>query len=158
MLYLFVYRDAKQQALADHTCTALQLANFWQDVAVDWRKGRLYLPLEDLDRFGYRREDLARGIVNDAFRRLMTFEVDRTRALFAAGAPLVDRVGPDLRLDLRLFSLGGLAILDAIERRGYDVLTHRPILTKWDRVRLLARAFLTTRFGRGRAPRPGEVI
>ena len=158
VLYLFGYRDAERQALADHTCTALQLANFWQDVAVDWGKGRLYLPVEDLDRFGYRREDLARGVVNDAFRRLMAFEIDRTRALFAAGAALVDCVGPDLRLDLRLFSLGGLAILDAIERRQYNVLTHRPTLTKWDRVRLLARAFLTTRVRRGRAPRPGEVI
>ena len=154
VLYLFGYRDAERQALADHTCTALQLTNFWQDVALDRQKGRLYLPLEDLERFGYRREDLARGFVNDAFRRLMAFEVDRARRHFAAGAPLVDQVGSDLRLDLHLFSLGGLAILNAIERRQYDVLHHRPALTKWDRVRLLVRAFLATRLGPRLKPRP----
>ncbi|HEX2172876.1 MAG TPA: squalene synthase HpnC [Dehalococcoidia bacterium] len=158
VLAVFGYRDARRRGLADHICTALQLTNFWQDVARDHAMGRIYLPLEDLDRFGYSPEDLAAGRVNDAFRRLMAFEVDRARLLFAAGAPLADVVGRDLRLDLRLFSLGGLAVLAAIERQGYDVLSRRPTIPTWRRAALVAQAFVETRLGKlPLAPRTGRT-
>jgi squalene synthase HpnC len=139
VLYLFGCRDAERQALSDHTCTALQLANFWQDVAVDWRKGRVYLPLEDMARFGYTEEELARREFNDAFRDLMAFEVARARALFAAGAPLRNRVAPRLRLDLELFTRGGLELLRLIERAGYDVLSSRPALSRGRKTALILR-------------------
>ncbi|MCS7207926.1 MAG: squalene synthase HpnC [Dehalococcoidia bacterium] len=141
-LYLFGYRDAERQRLADATCTALQLTNFWQDVRRDWDKGRIYIPLEDMARFGYTEGDLAQGVVNDAFRRLMAFEVERTRALFQQGLALVEKVEGLVRLDIKLFSLGGLAVLDAIERQGYDTLTRRPVVSKPRKVWLLLKTLV----------------
>jgi squalene synthase HpnC len=143
VLYLFGYRDAERQALSDCTCTALQLANFWQDVTVDWGKGRVYLPLEDLRRFGYTEEALSRGECNGAFRALMAFEVARARELFAAGAALKERVAPRLRIDLELFTRGGLEILRLIERADYDVLTRRPALSGGRKAALILRRLLS---------------
>jgi squalene synthase HpnC len=143
VLYLFGYRDAERQALSDSTCTALQLANFWQDVAVDWQKGRVYLPLADMRRFGYTEEALARGECNAAFRDLMAFEVARARELFAAGAALKDQVARRLRIDLELFTRGGLEILRLIERAGYDVLTRRPVLSRGRKAALILRRLLS---------------
>ena len=105
-LYLFEYRDEERQRLADSICTALQLANFWQDVARDYKLGRIYIPLEDMDRFGYAEEELAEGVANDGFRRLMAFEVGRARQLFHEGAKLLDTLDGRLRLDVALF-IGG---------------------------------------------------
>jgi squalene synthase HpnC len=139
VLYLFGYGDPERQALSDCTCTALQLANFWQDVTVDWEKGRVYLPLEDLRRFGYTEEALSRREYNAAFRDLMAFEVARARELFAAGAALKDRVAPRLRIDLELFTRGGLEILRLIERVEYDVLTRRPALSRGRKAALILR-------------------
>ncbi len=144
-LYLFGYRDGERQRLADATCTALQLTNFWQDIAVDLEKGRVYLPQEDLERFGYSEEELRRSIVNDAFRALMAFQVRRTRGLFAEGLELLDRVDGRLRLDVKLFSLGGLAVLKALERNGYDVFRQRPRLSRWDKAWLFLRGLLPGR-------------
>lgn len=129
-LYLFGYRDAARQALSDATCTALQLTNFWQDVARDYQKGRIYIPQEDLASFGYSAADLAAGRVNPAFRNLMAFEVARTRDLFRQGAALPDTLAGRVKLDVALFTRGGLAVLAAIERRDYDVLTARPTLSR----------------------------
>ena len=129
-LDLFGYRDAARQALADATCTALQLTNFWQDVARDYQKGRIYIPQEDMDCFGYTESDLAAGRVNPAFRRLLAFEVARTRDLFRQGAALPDTLAGRVKLDVALFTRGGLAVLAAIERRDYDVLTARPALAR----------------------------
>jgi squalene synthase HpnC len=126
VLYLFGYRDAGRQRLADYTCTALQLANFWQDVSADLGKGRTYIPREDMTRFGYGEEELVSGAYNAAFRRLMAFEVSRTRRFFADGLQLLPLVSRRLRFDLRLFTLGGLAALEAVERADYDVLRRRP--------------------------------
>ena len=109
--------------LADATCTALQLANFWQDVARDLAIGRIYLPREDRIRFGCSDSDLRAGVFTPAFARLMKFEVERTRDLFAEGRALVARMPRALAIDVDLFSRGGLAILDAIEARGFDVLS-----------------------------------
>jgi squalene synthase HpnC len=145
VLHLFGYADAERQGLADATCTALQLANFWQDIAVDLGKGRVYIPLEDMARFGYSEEELERGIVNDGFRALMAFEVSRTRELFAKGLELMDMVNGRLKVDLKLFSLGGLAVLEALERNGYDVFRRRPRLSRWQKAALFVRGLLPGR-------------
>lgn len=132
-LYLFGYSDPKRQRLSDYTCTALQLTNFWQDIAQDIEQGRIYIPLEDLKAFSYTEEELQRGIVNENFIQLMSFEIKRTREFFERGLELVDLVEEELRLDVKLFSLGGIKILDLIERNGYDVFRRRPTLTPWQK-------------------------
>lgn len=139
VLYLFGFRDKERQELSDATCTALQLANFWQDVTVDWEKGRVYLPLEDLERFGVREEQIPNREFTPQFRELMRFEVDRARKLFAKGLPLTRMVPRRLRLDLELFTRGGEAILDMIEQQDYDVLTRRPALSKAGKIKLMLR-------------------
>ncbi len=142
VLYLFGYRDDKRRLLSDSTCTALQLANFWQDVSLDLEKGRIYIPLEDMQRFGYSEEELLARRHSEGFRRLMAFQVQRTRDLFREGLRLVPRVRGRLRLDLRLFSLSGLAVLDAIERMDYDVLHRRPTVSKAQKAWLALRGLL----------------
>src|SRR5260370_19970085 len=112
--------------LSDATCSALQLANFWQDVRVDYAKGRVYLPQADMRRFGVSDETIAAGVATPEFRALLRYEVDYTRAMFEEGLPLIGRVQRDLALDLDLFSRGGLEILRAIERRNYRGLRGRP--------------------------------
>lgn len=149
VLYLCGYKDDERQQLSDYTCTALQLANFWQDVSVDWKKGRIYLPLEDLRRYGVSEDQLAEGRFNSQFRELMRFEVERARQWFDRGLPLVKMVNRSLALDLELFSRGGLAILQAIEEQDYDVLTRRPSLSKLRKVELAFRA-LAGRIALGR--------
>jgi squalene synthase HpnC len=130
VLYLCGYSDAERQQLSDHTCTALQLANFWQDVFVDYGKGRIYLPLEDLRRFGVTGEDIAGRRATPQFVAMMKFEIERAREWFARGLPLVKMVNRELAIDLELFSRGGQEILNAIERQGYDVLRTRPQISK----------------------------
>ncbi len=144
VLYIFGYRDAERQALADCTCTALQLTNFWQDIATDITKGRIYLPQEDMEFFGYSEEELRLGVINNNFVSLMQFEVARTRDLFQRGLRLIDMVDGRLKIDLRLFSLGGLSVLDAIERINYDVFRRRPSLSRWQKSMLLLRGVTPT--------------
>jgi squalene synthase HpnC len=150
VLYLCKYKDEERQRLSDHTCTALQLANFCQDVSVDWKKGRIYLPLEDLRRFGVSEDQIAEGRFNSQFRDLVRFEVERARQWFDLGLPLIKIVNRSLALDLELFSRGGLAILKAIEKQDYDVLLRRPSLSKLRKVELAFRA-LAGRVALGRA-------
>jgi phytoene/squalene synthetase len=126
--------------LSDATCTALQLANFWQDVRVDWGKDRVYLPQEDMRRFGVSDETIARGVATAEFRALLRHEVAFARSLFEEGLPLIGRVNRELAVDLDLFSRGGLAILDAIERQDCDVLRARPALSKRTKLALAMRA------------------
>ena len=142
VLYVCGHRDEERQRLSDFTCTALQLANFWQDVARDYAMGRIYIPREDMDRFGYTEEQLAQGEVTDGFHRLIAFEVDRARDLFHRGLPLVDRVDGTLKLDIALFSKGGLCVLDSIERQGFDVLSRRPVVGRARKLRLLVSTLL----------------
>jgi squalene synthase HpnC len=130
VLQLLGYADEERGRLADATCIGLQLANFWQDVSVDLVKGRIYIPLEDMRRFGYSSAELRAGVVNEGFRSLMRFEVERARELFAEGRRLEAMLDGRARIDVRLFRLGGEAVLDAIERAGYDVLTARPRVGK----------------------------
>ena len=126
--------------LSDLTCSALQLANFWQDVRVDYAKGRVYLPQDEMRRFGVSDETIASGVATAEFRALLRYEVDYARSLFEQGLPLIDMVARDLALDLDLFSRGGLEILRAIERRDYDVLSARPAISKRSKLALALRA------------------
>ena len=140
VLYLGEAFDEARAALSDHVCTALQLANFWQDVSRDFDIGRVYLPEEDRRRFGYGDDDLEKRRFTPAFAELMRFEVRRTRELFGRGRPLLELVPAELRIDVELFLRGGLAVLDKIERCDYDVWARRPVVSKWDQVTLLAGA------------------
>jgi squalene synthase HpnC len=142
VLYVCGYRDESRQQLSDFTCTALQLANFWQDVSVDYTKGRIYLPMSDLRQFGVSEEDIAQQRNTPQFCRLMTFEVERAREWFERGLPLVKQVDRELAIDLDLFSRGGLEILRAIEQQGYAVLGRRPAISKMRKLALVARAAL----------------
>jgi squalene synthase HpnC len=142
VLYLCGHRDAERQKLSDFTCTALQLANFWQDVSVDYAKGRIYLPLEDLRRFGVSEEDLAGNRNTPGFCEMVRFEVERARDWFIQGLPLIGKVDKELAIDLELFSRGGQEILNAIERQGFAVLGRRPAISKPRKLALVARAAL----------------
>jgi squalene synthase HpnC len=142
VLYLCGYRDAERQKLSDYTCTALQLANFWQDVSIDYAKGRIYLPLASLRRFGVTEEDLAANRNTSAFCEMMRFEVERAREWFEHGLPLVSKVDKELAIDLELFTRGGQEILNAIEKQGYAVLGRRPSISNSRKLALVARAAL----------------
>lgn len=140
VLYVCGYRDAERQQLSDYTCTALQLANFWQDVSVDWGKGRVYLPLEDMRRFGVSEREIAERRPTPELLKLVKFEVERAREWFERGLPLIERVDRELAMDIELFSRGGQEILSAIERQGFDVLRQRPVISKSRKLWLVARA------------------
>ncbi len=142
VLYLCGYRDAERQKLSDYTCTALQLANFWQDITTDYAKRRIYLPLEDLRRFGVSENDIAEQRNTAAFCEMMEFQVERARDWFDHGLPLIAKVDRELALDLELFSRGGQEILNAIEAQGYNVLGNRPKISKFRKLVLLGRAAL----------------
>jgi phytoene synthase len=137
VLELFGHREARLFGLSDAICTALQLTNFWQDIALDLARDRIYLPLEDMARFGYSLEDLAARRTGDAWRQLMALEAKRTWEFFEKGKPLTEWVEPKLRRQLRLTWLGGTTILQKIEAAGYDVYGRRPTLGKRDFLRLL---------------------
>jgi len=151
VLYACGYRDDERFALSDQTCSALQLANFWQDVRVDYGKGRVYLPQQDMARFGVEEATLAAARFTPQFRELMRHEVEYARSLFLAGLPLIGKVDRELALDLDLFSRGGLAILRAIERRNYNVLDARAAISKARKVTLLLRALAHKSFARSAA-------
>jgi squalene synthase HpnC len=141
VLYMCGYRDEERQRLSDRTCTALQLANFWQDVRRDWvDRNRIYLPQDSMARFGVTEEQLAAFRFDDNFRRLMQFEVRRTHELLDEGERLLPLLAPVYRRQISLFGQGGRAILRAIERRGYDTLTSRPSLSKGQKARLVLKA------------------
>jgi phytoene synthase len=140
VLELFGHREPELFALSDCICTALQLTNFWQDVALDLERDRIYLPLEDLQRFNYTLDDLRAGRVDERWHELLKLEIARTRQLFEQGKALPERVTPELRLQLRLTWLGGMTMLRKIESVGYDVFRRRPSLSKLDFVGLYFRA------------------
>jgi squalene synthase HpnC len=150
VLYLCGYRDLRRQSLSDDTCTALQLTNFWQDVARDYRRGRIYLPQELMRQHGYDDEMLAGGVANDSWVRMMQELISRTRSLFHSGLGLRAMVRPRLRLDIELFSRGGLEVLRQVERIGYNTLHLRPTLTGWSEVTLTMRALSGFLFSRSK--------
>jgi squalene synthase HpnC len=148
VLYLCGYRDAERQSLSDATCTALQLANFWQDVTVDLLKDRVYIPLDVMERHGYTTTDLFERRFTPAFRAVMRELVEKARQLFREGLPLSGMVDRRLALDIDLFSRGGMLVLEKIERQGYDVLRARPAISKTERVWLLLGSLARVAFSR----------
>ncbi len=143
VLYLCGYRDEQRQRLSDATCTALQLANFWQDVSRDLEIGRVYIPLDIAAAHGLSETDIVHRRFDHRYIVLMKDLIARTRALFAEGSPLSKMVDSRLSIDLEMFTRGGLAVLDAIESSGYDTLHHRPSIGKAKQASLLGRAVVT---------------
>jgi len=146
VLGLCGYRDATRHELSDATCTALQLANFWQDVIVDLEKDRVYLPLDVLAKHGYPVEALFERRFDDRFREVMKDSISVARDLFLKGMPLASQVDRRLSIDLELFSRGGLKILEKIEQQDYNVLRSRPKISKVERVGLLLSALTRRAF------------
>ncbi len=140
VLLLHGFNDEERFAQSDAICTALQLANFWQDVAVDWKKGRVYVPQEDWAKHGVVEADFGAATASPAVQACMKFQVARTYELFARGRPLPASLPFPLNLEIRITWLGGSAILDRIVAQDYDTLAKRPALGAWDKVRLLGRA------------------
>ena len=155
VLYLCGYRDEERQRLSDATCTALQLANFWQDVSRDLDIGRIYIPLDAAAARGLTQTDIIERRFDDRYVRLMKDLIARTRELFATGKPLARMVEGRLSVDLEMFSRGGVAVLDAIEAMGYDTLHHRPAVSKLKQAGLLGRALVAHLTGGN--PRSNEV-
>jgi squalene synthase HpnC len=151
VLYLCGYSDSERQRLSDATCTALQLANFWQDVTVDLLKDRVYIPLDIIQGHGYTVDELFARRFTPAFREVMREIVEKARELFMEGLPLIGMVNRRLALDLDLFSRGGLQVLRKIEQQDYDVLAARPAISKPERLRLLLGSLARTAFAE---PRP----
>jgi len=147
VLYLGRCYSPERTRLSDSICTGLQLANFWQDVAGDFDRGRIYLPRIDCQRFGYDELDFDHRRCNDAFRRLMADQVDRAERWLRGGLPLVGKVPPELQLDVALSIHGGLAILGVIRRRNYDVWTRRPQVSIMEKLRLVVRCWWQLRRG-----------
>ncbi|MEQ1354291.1 MAG: squalene synthase HpnC, partial [Candidatus Acidiferrum sp.] len=152
VLYVCGYRDEQRQQLSDATCTALQLANFWQDVSRDLEKGRIYMPLDVAAAHNVSEKDIVERRFDENTAALMKALIARTRALFAQGAPLAKMVDSRLSVDLDLFSKGGIAVLDAIENMGYDTLHRRPSIGKAKQARLLGRALVSRAIAR--KPKP----
>jgi squalene synthase HpnC len=148
VLYLCGYSDPQRQQLSDCTCTALQLANFWQDVTVDLLKDRVYIPLDVMERHGYTVDELFARRFTPGFREVMREIVAKARELFLEGLPLARMVDRRLAIDLDLFSRGGMRVLEKIEQQGYDVLRARPAITKMERVRLLLGSLARMAFAR----------
>ncbi|UTH73106.1 squalene synthase HpnC [Chromobacterium sp. IIBBL 290-4] len=142
MLALHGVDDARSLAQSDGICTALQLINFWQDVAVDWRKGRVYLPQEDLARFGVSEGQIDAGLADARWRALMLSQVERARKMLQAGAPLAKQLGGRFGFELRLIILGGDRILSKLHASGGDVFKQRPKLSAWDWIYMIGRACL----------------
>ncbi len=142
LLHLYGIGDAKSQSLSDGVCSALQLINHWQDIAIDWQKGRLYLPQDELARFGIREAQIAEGRWDAAWAAMMDFQVDRARALMAAGSPLVHRLPGRIGLELRLIVASGFRMLDKLARVRGDVFRRRPVVTAGDWPKILLHAAL----------------
>ncbi|HYW80891.1 MAG TPA: squalene synthase HpnC [Thermoguttaceae bacterium] len=154
VLYLGRCHSPERVQWSDSICTGLQLANFCQDVARDFDAGRIYLPLAECRRFGYDESDFSRRECNEAFRRLLAAQVEQADGMLRDGTPLIAQMPPELRLSVALFQRGGLAILDAIRRRDYDVWTVRPTLSKMEKLRIVAGCWWQLR--RGTFPQSGS--
>jgi squalene synthase HpnC len=138
VLHLCGYHDAQRQELSDHTCTALQLANFWQDVRRDiLERARIYIPRDSMERFGVTEAQIRAGQCDGNFRSMLRFEVDRTAEMFDCGTALLPMLRPSVRMQVSLFGKGGRAVLSAIRRQNYDTLSRRPALTRWQKGKLI---------------------
>jgi len=132
LLHLFGHDDPKSQSLSDGVCSSLQLINHWQDIAIDWRKGRVYLPQDELARFGIRESQIAEGRWDAAWAAMMDFQIDRARALMASGSPLVHTLPGRIGLELRLIVASGFRMLDKLQRVRGDVFRRRPVISGRD--------------------------
>lgn len=132
LLHIFGQTDARQMALSDGICSALQLVNFWQDVAIDWKKDRVYLPQDDMERFSITEVDISQGKVSPAFKQLMSFQCDRTRRMLRAGSPLGVQLPGRIGLEIRTIVLAADRVLSKIKQAEYDVYNARPTLTHSD--------------------------
>jgi phytoene synthase len=141
-LLLHLFERASEQNLkqSDDICTALQLINFWQDVEFDYAKGRVYLPRDDMERFGVTERHIAEGRCDDAWRALLRFQADRARAMMLAGAPLGRELPGRIGLEIRATAQGGLRIVEKLERAGYDMFRQRPVLKWFDWPLIMARS------------------
>jgi squalene synthase HpnC len=148
ILYLGRCHTPERAKLSDSICTGLQLANFWQDVANDWDRGRIYLPQTLCRQFGYDEACFARRVCNEAFRKLLAVQVDQAEGWLRAGAPLAAQMPAELRLSVALFAAGGLATLEAIRRQRFDVWTRRPTVSRSKKLRLLIGCWWQSHFGR----------
>lgn len=157
VLAVFDYRDAALEHQSDCICTGLQLANHWQDVDVDRKKDRVYLPLDDMARFGYSVDKLMARECDASFRALLKFQVDRAWDLFREGKPLCTRVGADIGLEMRATWLGGTGILRKIESVNYDVFNRRPSIAAADKIVILFRALFGIGFERSANPAQKRV-
>ncbi len=144
VLMIHGYKDPELFRYSDAICTALQLANFWQDVSVDLKKDRVYIPDEDFKAHGYSEADLRMGVCNERFKNLMKFEVSRARALFEQGKPLPEKLHWPLSLEIRLTWYGGMQILKLIHKLDFDTIRTRPTLKKREWIPLVARALIGT--------------
>jgi squalene synthase HpnC len=140
LLHLFGAANPDNLQRSDRICTSLQLINFWQDVPIDLAKDRVYLPQDELQRFAVSEQQIARGETGDAWRGLMRFQVERARAMMLEGAPLGRLLPGRTGLEIRSTVEGGLRILEKLERAGYDMFRHRPVLRAWDWPVIFARA------------------
>lgn len=143
ILLLFDYRDEKLHRMSDDVCTGLQLANFWQDVSIDIRKDRIYLPADEMAHYGVTEDDLRSGRFTERYASLMKYQVERTHEIFNRGRMLPGLVGGRLAVELRLTWLGGMRILERIEEQGYDTLRSKPMITSLDKIRLIVQSLLT---------------
>lgn len=153
VLILSGFRDQKLHELSDKICTGLQLSNFWQDVSIDIEIGRIYIPLEDLDRFGVSEQQITEKHCDINFQNLMKFEVDRARQLFIDGFSLADHLDSNLRSDFALFVRGGLEILKAIERQNYNVLASRPRISKLGKAKIFLSTWIRSKLGTSIIPK-----
>jgi squalene synthase HpnC len=145
MLHLYGVTNADQLRMSDQICSALQLINHWQDIAIDWRKndiGRVYLPAEDLAHFGLSTDDIANAQLSLQWTNLMAFQTARARQMMMRGAPLSHQMTGRFGAELRLIVVGGLSILDKIDRAAGDIFNHRPVVSRWDWLRLAPSALL----------------
>jgi len=146
VLHLFGYHQEELMLFSDKICTALQLANFWQDVAVDLKKNRIYIPLEDMENFGYSQEQIFAHEYNESFKKLLKFQVDRTEDMFREGAPLVYKTKGRLALELKCVVLGGMTILKMIRDLNYNTLSIRPHIKNKDKAKILAKALFAFKY------------
>lgn len=152
LLYLSGYREPSVQELSDKTCTALQLANFWQDVSRDYVIGRVYVPQDELNQFGVAEAQLASPVASESFRKLLHFQVQRTRQMFQEGYALVDELDDSLKITFSLFVRGGLRTLREIEKRDFDVLSKRPTVSKFAKTQILMSTLIRSKLGRDLVP------
>nr|WP_314271787.1 squalene synthase HpnC [uncultured Kingella sp.] len=141
ILHLNGTKDPRAIAQSDGICTALQLVNFWQDIAADWQKGRIYLPQDDMEKYGVAEADIARGEMTPQMRRLIAAECERAKNILYAGAPLGKTLKGRLGMEVRMIVLGGARILEKIAQNGYDVFRKRPVLEWRDWLLIVKRAW-----------------